>query len=74
MLSWLLAAFCGFTKIIKELRYHGASYELRDRNGLTTLHYAIDGANLETITYILYDGADVNAADTTTGTKMLNLE
>ena len=41
-----LAAFYGKLNVFKELRNNGASYKIRDRTGLSTLHYAVDGGNL----------------------------
>lgn len=63
----MLAGFAGKLNIIKELRNNGGSYDLRDKAGCTLLHYAVDGGNLDSIQWLLMDGVDVNAKDTTSG-------
>ena len=35
-----------FFQVIKELRNFGASYDLKDCNGMTAVHYAVDGGHL----------------------------
>lgn len=47
----MLAAFAGKLNIIKELRSNGASYDIRDRAGCTVLHYAVDGGNLDSVSF-----------------------
>ena len=54
-------------EMVKKLRKNGANYEFRDVNGCTALHYAIDGGNVNILKHILTDGADINAADSTSG-------
>jgi ankyrin repeat protein len=63
----MLAAFAGKLNVIKELRTSGASYDIVDKAGCGVLHYAVDGGNLDALQYLLMDGADVNATDTTSG-------
>lgn len=41
-----LAAFYGKLGALKELRNSGATYDITDKVGLSTLHYAVDGGNL----------------------------
>lgn len=63
----MMAAFGGKVNIIKELRNSGAKYELRDKSGCSVLHYAVDGANLDAIQWLLMDGVEVNAVDNASG-------
>ena len=63
----MLAAFAGKLNLIKELRNNGASYDITDKSGCGVLHYAVDGANLDAIQWLLMDGADVNAVDSVSG-------
>lgn len=63
----MLGAFAGKLNIVKELRNSGGSYDLVDRAGSSVLHYAVDGANLDCIQYLLMDGVDIDRKDTTSG-------
>lgn len=54
-------------EMVKKLRNYGANYETKDLNGCTALHYAIDGGNISILKFILQDGADINATDSTSG-------
>jgi len=68
----MIACFYHSIPMIKELRNNGAKYELRDRNGCTALHYACDGANFETVRYVLMEAESsnidlVNLTDTSLG-------
>lgn len=63
----MIAAFHGKLSMVKELRQSGATYDLRDKSGLSAVHYAVDGGHLETLEWMLYDGADVNTKDHITG-------
>lgn len=42
---------------------YNAELNIKDNAGLTALHYAVDGANLDSIKYILMEKADVNIKD-----------
>lgn len=63
----MLAAFAGKLNIIKELHASDASLTLRDKAGLSVLHYAVDGGNTEAVQYFLFQeengGVDINAKD-----------
>ncbi|CAF0868090.1 unnamed protein product [Brachionus calyciflorus] len=63
----MLAAFYGKLEFVKELRACNASYDFVDKTGMTVVHYAVDGGNLDVLQWILYDGADVNKKDTSNG-------
>ena len=63
----MLAAFYGKLNIVKLLRQKSASYDLKDKSGMSAIHYAVDGGNADTLEWILQDGADVNARDYSNG-------
>lgn len=63
----MLAVFYGKLNFVKELRMNNASYDLVDKSGMTVVHYAVDGGNVETLEWILNDGADVNKKDSMDG-------
>lgn len=63
----MMAAFFGKLSLVKLLKHFHASYNLRDNSGMTALHYAIDGGDIDTINYMLQTGADVNAVDIQNG-------
>ena len=63
----MIACFYGRLEFIKELRANGASYDLRDRSGMSCVHYAVDGGNPTALEYILADGAGVNTRDSMNG-------
>ncbi|TGJ82709.1 hypothetical protein E0Z10_g6062 [Xylaria hypoxylon] len=52
----------GFTDVVSLLRQHGAdlSKPEQDKQGMTALHYAAYGSYLETVRYLLAEGADPN--------------
>jgi len=60
----MLAAFHGQLAAVKELRYHSALYESRDKGGSTALHWAVDGLKKELIEWMIEDGANVRVTDT----------
>lgn len=55
----------GFTDIVRLLRRQGAdlSKPEQDKQGMTALHYAAYGSHLETVRYLLLEGADPNYLD-----------
>jgi ankyrin repeat protein len=61
----MLAAFNGKQKIVKTLREFGATYDSTDRSGSTAVHYAVDGGSVDTLTWMLLDGAHADPKDTT---------
>lgn len=63
----MLAAFYGKLNLVKTLRQYEADYNKKDNTGMTPLHYAIDGGNCDTIEYMVTDGANINAQDSTNG-------
>ncbi|KAI4461909.1 ankyrin repeat ph and sec7 domain containing protein secg-related [Holotrichia oblita] len=52
----------------------GADISLKDCNGLTCMHYAIDSGNLETVQFIVEHGIDVNVADNKGWTGLLRAD
>jgi fibronectin type 3 and ankyrin repeat domains protein 1 len=54
----MMAAFIGNINIIKQLRSHGASYTLKDKQNMTVVHFAVDGGHCDTLRYVLMDGGD----------------
>lgn len=67
----MIAAFYGKLEYIKMLRRYGAEYDLKDKAGLSAIHYAVDGANVQAIEWMLLDGADVNAKDNNGWTPLI---
>lgn len=63
----MIACFYGRINFIKELRANNASYELRDKVGMYSIHYAVDGGNVSALEYILMDGAETNVCDKLNG-------
>lgn len=57
------AAYKGFTEIIKHLVYHGASLDVADSQGSTSLHYAVLGSNCELVEFLLARGARYDIDD-----------
>ncbi|XXG94101.1 hypothetical protein Hte_000353 [Hypoxylon texense] len=55
----------GFTDIVRMLRQQGAdlSKPEKGKQGMTALHYAVYGSHLETVRYLLLEGADPNYLD-----------
>ncbi|KAI2621638.1 hypothetical protein GGR54DRAFT_73026 [Hypoxylon sp. NC1633] len=55
----------GFTDIVRMLRQQGAdlSKPEKGKQGMTALHYAAYGSHLETVRYLLLEGADPNHLD-----------
>ena len=67
----MIAAFYGKLEYIKHLRRYGAEYGLRDKAGLSAIHYAVDGGNVQAIEWMILDGADVNAKDNNGWTPLI---
>ena len=63
----MIAAFYGKLDMVKLLRKNGASYDLRDKSGCQAIHYAVDGGNIQTLEWMMFDGADVNVKDSVLG-------
>ena len=69
----MLAAYAGKLQAVKELRYHKARYDMRDKGGSTPMHWAMDGGNTELIEWMLDDGAEINAQDYNGWTPLLRV-
>ena len=63
----MIAAFYGKLDMVKILRRQGASYDIKDKSGCQAIHYVVDGGNIQTLEWMLFDGADVNAKDSILG-------
>lgn len=57
----------GHIEVAKLLRQYNASWDLVDKTGSTALHWAVDGANLDMIRWMLQDGCRVDIKDETSG-------
>lgn len=57
----------GHIEVAKLLRRYNASWDLVDKTGSTALHWAVDGANLDMIRWMLQDGCRVDIKDETSG-------
>lgn len=57
----------GHIEVAKLLRQYNASWDLVDKTGSTALHWAVDGANLDLIRWMLQDGCRVDIKDETSG-------
>lgn len=60
----MLATFAGKLKSIEFLRECHAKYDVRDKGGSTAFHWAIDGQHMDTVSWCIDDGWDVNIKDT----------
>ncbi|KAF5899556.1 fibronectin type 3 and ankyrin repeat domains protein 1, partial [Clarias magur] len=60
----MLACFAGHLDIVKHLRVFGATWQSQDMNGCTALHWAVDGAHVPVIDFLIEDGCEVDAHDT----------
>ena len=67
----MLAAYSSKIQSVKELRYSGAKYDVRDKGGSSALHWSMDSGNTELIDWMLDDGADVNVLDDNGWTPLL---
>ena len=54
-------------EVAQLLRKHGGNWDLLDKTGSTALHWAVDGANLDMIRWMLQDGCKVDVKDETSG-------
>jgi len=64
----------GNVDVAQLLRERGASWELLDKTGSTALHWAVDGANLDMIRWMLQDGCRVDIKDETSGERMMHMQ
>ena len=68
----VVAYFTGHLEVVQLLRQHNASWDLLDKTGSTALHWAVDGANLDMIRWMLQDGCRVDVKDETSGDCKIN--
>ena len=54
-------------EVAQLLKQHKADWDLVDRTCSTALHWAVDGANLDMIRWMLQDGCRVDVKDETSG-------
>ena len=54
-------------EVAQLLKQHKADWDLGHRTGSTALHWAVDGANLDMIRWMLQDGCRVDVKDGTSG-------
>ena len=52
-------------EVAQLLKQHKADWDSVDRTGSTALHWAVDGANLDMIRWMLQDGCRVDGKDET---------
>ena len=52
-------------EVAQLLKQHKADWDSVDRTGPTALHWAVDGANLDMIRWMLQDGCRVDVKDET---------
>ena len=69
----MLAAYSRKIQSVKELRYSGADYDVRDKGGSSALHWAMDSGNTELIDWMLDDGADIGVLDVNGWTPLLRI-
>lgn len=50
-------------EVCRRLVSHGANADQVDNNGQSPLYYAVRGAKIETINFLLDSGADINMED-----------
>ena len=67
----MLAAFSSRLNIVKELRHHGARYDLVDKGGSTAMHWAVDNKSVEVIKWMIKDGCAINSTDHAGWTPLL---
>lgn len=65
--SLMKACYAGQEEAARLLRQHGASWEKRDRSGLTAVHWAADGGHDDLLLWVLRDGGRVDIEDTVNG-------
>ena len=64
----------GNVDVAQLLRQHGAKWDLLDKTGSTALHWAVDGANLDMIRWMLQDGCRVDIKDETSGERIVCMQ
>lgn len=67
----MMSLFYGHLKIAQFLVDKGANINLKDVNGLTALHYAVDSNILASVEFILMRISDVNVQDNQGWTPVL---
>jgi len=65
--SLMAACYAGQEDAARLLRQHGASWETRDKNGLTAVHWTADGGHDDLLLWCLKDGAPVDVEDSISG-------
>jgi len=65
--SLMLACFIGSKEIARKLRDAGLQWSTTDKNGCTSLHYAVDSCNKRLIEWMIAEGAPLEAKDTVSG-------
>ena len=63
----MIACYAGQEDAAKLLREHGASWETRDRNGLTAIHWTADGGHDDLLLWVLRKGGPVDIEDSVNG-------
>lgn len=58
-------------EVAQLLVQHKADWDLVDKTGSTALHWAVDGANLDMIRWMLQDGCRVDVKDETSGDRIM---
>jgi len=69
----MLATLSGQLACVKELCYFGADKHLTGQGGYTLLHWAVDSGHCELVSWLLDNGADVNARDVNGWTPLLRI-
>lgn len=59
--SLMEACFHGHVDCAKLLVEHGSSCLTRDFSGFSSLHYAVDGGNIDMVNFVLNKGVPVNS-------------
>lgn len=62
--SLMEACFHGRVECAKLLVAHGSSCLARDYSGFSSLHYAVDGGNIDMVNFVLNQGVDVSTHTT----------
>lgn len=63
----MIACYAGQEDAVKLLRKRGVSWDSRDKNGLTAVHWAADGGHDDLLLWMLRDGAKVDMPDALNG-------
>lgn len=67
----MIALFNGHLQIASLLLDKGATISLKDCNGLTAMHYAIDSGKIENVQFAVEHGFDINIPDNKGWTSLL---